>query len=185
MFRTWVYHVHPKNGFRWFQSRIRRYHLVDRRNKKTYSHAVYAVDRDGDLYLVECPKCHDTQHLIFNRKSEGRLYTNAVPVNTFQCFLCDIGFWVYLEDGLREIKDHREGVPPLPSMVVRDDRGTIHLGIAKDAPWWWTRREICRDLHDGKDAHGHKRYEVFPCNPTSSMAGQCANSCPPETEQPK
>ena len=67
MFRTWVYHVHPKNGLDWLRNRIRRYHLTDRRNKKTYSRTVYAIDRDGDLYLVECPSCHDTQHLIFNR----------------------------------------------------------------------------------------------------------------------
>ena len=197
MFRTWVYHVHPKNALDWLQTQIRRYHLKDRRPKKGYSKTVYAVDRDGDLYLVECPQCHDTQSILFNwRYSEerdeegyrkGRAITEVVPPKTFQCYSCDIGFHVYLEDGLRFISDHRDGVPPLPSKVVWDDRGKIHLGISKDAPWWWNRREICRDLRDGKDAHGHHKYEIFPTTPGSAMceAGQANTQGPPEVEQPK
>jgi hypothetical protein len=127
VYRTWVYHVHPRNGLEWLQDKIRNYHLKDRR-KKRYGHTVYAVDRDGDLFLVECPSCHDTQSILFNwhyseeRDAEGyrkgNAITEVVPPKTFQCYSCDIGFHVYLEDGLRRIIDHRDGVPPLPSRVV-------------------------------------------------------------------
>ncbi len=171
LWRTWEYHLHPKNAWQWLRRRWRKFRLVDRR-PKTWSRTVYAIDRDGDLFLVECPRCHATQHLLFNLDLEQpweerngptpRYFTETVPPKTFLCGACDIGFKVYLEDGIRQIRDHRKGVPPLPSVVVWDDNRTIHLGIAKDAPFWWQRREICRDLHDGKDAHGHKPYEIFP-----------------------
>jgi len=191
--RYWKYEISPHNWAEWAHGVRRRWKLVDRREKKGWSLQVYAIDRDGDLYLVECPKCHQTQHLLFNldldqpweqRHSDApKVWTDAVPPKTFQCCTCSIGFRVHLEDGIRQIQDHREGTPPLPSVVVWDDNHKMHLGITADAPWWWKRREICRDLHGGKDAHGHKRYEVFPLKETPNMSEACANeAC--DKEQP-
>lgn len=183
LIRYWKYELHPRNAWDWTKRRRRQYKLVDRRPKKSWHRTVYAVDRDGDLFLVECPQCHDTQSIIFNWDYERQsTYVDSVPAKVFQCSMCSIGFRVYLEDGLRRIVDHRDGVPPLPSKVVWDDNRTIHLGISGDAPWWWRRREIERDLHDGKDAHGHKPYELVPVTPQASP-GSCANSC--ETLQPR
>lgn len=189
--RFWTYHLHPRNAYHWAARQCRKYRLIDRREKKGWSRTVYAVDRDGDLFLVECPGCHQTQHLLFNldldqpykeRRIKPKVWTDSVPPKTFQCSTCNIGFSVYLEDGIRRVRDHRDGTPPLPSTVVWDDQGTIHLGISASAPWWWKRREICRDLYDGKDAHGHYRYEVFPVKqPDSNLYAECR----PETENPR
>jgi hypothetical protein len=184
LWRIWEYHLHPKNAWHWTLRRYRKLKLIDRRPKKGWNNTVYAVDRDGDLFLVECPKGHHTQHVFFNwNYEEKKACTNSVPPKTFECLSCGIGFRVYLEDGLRRIRDHRDGTPPLPSMVVWDDNHELHLGISKDAPWWWKRREIYRDLHDGKDAHGHKPYEIFPIQ--SNDMNECGNSqqAAPETEQ--
>ncbi len=194
--RYWTYEISPHNWVEWAQHRYHHWQLVDRREKKSWSLNVWAIDRDGDLYLVECPQCHQTQHLVFNldldqsweqRNSDApKVWTEAVPPKTFQCCSCDIGFRVHLEDGIRQIRDHREGTPPLPSTVVWDDNGTMRLGITAEAPWWWQRREICRDLRpDGKDAHGHKRYVVFPLKETPGPGEVCINQAACENEQSK
>ena len=178
--RYWEFHLHPRNLVQWAQDRYRRYKLVDRR-PKSYSRIVYAINRDGDFYLVECPRCHKTQGLGFNWSYEGKKpYSDISPPKTFQCHECDIGFWVHLEDGLRDILDHRMGTPSLPSVIVFDGK-IIRLGLAKDAPWWWTRREIYRDLQpNGKDGHNHHPYEIFPLKQDFTCCGGQA-----EAEQPK
>lgn len=194
MWRTWVYHVHPKNSIEWLAKRIRAYHLIDRR-KRGYGRTVYAVDRDGDLYLVECPQCHDTQSLFFNRHTdEERVwFDESMPDRVFHCSRCSIIFSVYLEDGLRKIRDHRTGNPPIPTRVVRDDMGAYHLGISVEAPWWWKRYEIWPDLQNegkkaGYDAHGHYPYKIEKFERPHHELGGMANSQPlqaqAETPQP-
>lgn len=181
--RYWTYHLHPRNIIERWARRYRVWKRIDRRDKQGYSRSVYAVDRDGDLYLVECPQCSRID-IFFNWDYENKkAYTDTVPPKAFQCSMCEIGFTVYLEDGLRRLRDHRKGVPPLPSIVVWDDTGTCHLGIAKDAPWWWRRREIYRDYDPdtGKDGHGHYKYEIFPVK--SSNMNEACGSCVPETPQ--
>lgn len=147
--RWWEFHGSPLLWPKFIRRKYRHWKLIDRREKKTYSRTVYAINRDGDMYLVECPQCHNTQHLWKEQKKP------------FECNRCQIAFSVYTEDGVVRLKDHRAGNIPLPAVAVRDDQGTWHLGIAKDAPWWWTRRTVERDLHEGKDGHGHYPYEII------------------------
>lgn len=175
--------------FRWYGSphlipyyireSYRQWRLIDRRKKIPYSHTVYVVNRDGDLYLVECPRCHNTQTVIAYRChrsipmgdgiSDPCFSCGKKDRTHFHCFHCysNFGWDVYLEDGLIECKDHRKGNPPNPCTVVRDDNKIYRLGIDKDAPWWWKRLSVWRDLNpeNGKDAHGHHPYEVWDIDP--------------------
>lgn len=190
MRRTWEYHLHPRNGWDLIRARYRRYKRVDRRPKKSWTLTVYAINRDGDYGIVECPQCHRTQHLLFNldldqsweQRNSGtpKVFTQSVPPKTFMCSGCSIGFRVHLEDGIRKIRDHRDGVPPFPATMVEDDNHKWHLGISADAPWWWNRRELYRDYNpkNGKDGHGHKPYEIFPVKPDDSMCGNCQSEQP-------
>jgi len=149
------------------RDRYRVWRLIDRRKKKSYSRTVYAVDRDGDLYLIECPKCHNTQTVVkYGGRDEEPCNRCGKPGPThFHCYRCpsDFGWDVYLEDGLRELKDHRDGNPPNPCIAVRDDNNTYRLGIDKEASWWWRRYEVWYDFNpdNGKDAHGHKPYVIW------------------------
>ena len=175
--RWWQYHGSPAAWWDHLGFRIREYKLVDRRKKRGYSVRVYAVDRDGDLYMVECPQRHQIQRVSVHRRkdSDGKpsdpCHDCENPNTHFHCFICEIGFGVYLEDGLRELKDFREGNPPLPTKIVialgTNDR---YMGITTDAPWWWTRREVYRDFNDenGKDGHGHKPYTMWKNSPRST-----------------
>lgn len=156
----------------------RRWRLRERRPKlRGYTSAKYAIDRDGDLFLVECPVCHD-QGVFWDQER--------------RVFACRGGsmnghaFRVYLEDGVRPIRDHRKGdVREFPAAVVYDDAvKTWRLGLKRDAPWWWRRRDLYRDLHDGKDGHGHKPYVVLGtyqdvCGVQAEQRGQAR----PETER--
>lgn len=163
--RWWRYHLHPRNAVEWGQQKYRRWRLTDRR-KKGWARTVFAVNRDGDFFLVECPSCHETQGPRLEEKCE-RCPTER---RHFHCDRCEIGFSVDLEDGVAKILDHREGTPPLPTTMVREEpAGVLHLGIAPDAPWWWVRRELCRDFRNGKDAHGHQPYTTWPL-PRRDMA---------------
>ena len=151
--RWWKYHGSPMLWPKHARQSYDRWKRIDRRKKKVWSLTVYAANRDGDYYLIECPQCHRFQHLYYDQDK-----------HRFECSPCNIEFQVYLEDGLLKILDHRDGNIPLPAKVVTDDSGRHHLGITEDAPWWWRRREIYRDYHPDteKDAHGHKQYVVFP-----------------------
>ena len=188
--RTWEHYASPTAQYHKLRRRIRQYQLVDRREKKSWSRAVYCMDRDGDLYLIECPMCNNTQSLWCHRpwdilteeqRTSGQRDAFCDTCGTmrrthFHCSRCSLGFDVHLEDGLHKVEDHRDGVPPLPTKAVQDDGGKWHLGIDKDAPWWWTRREVERDFNPatGKDAHGHEHYLAYP-NPFQSCGGgmQC------------
>lgn len=163
--RWWRYHLHPRNAIEWGVRKYHRWRLLDRRNK-SWPRTVFAVNRDGDFFLVECPSCHATQGPWIISGCARCLE----PGPHFHCDRCDIGFQVNLEDGVVRILDHRTGVPPLPTTLVRETSGTWHLGISRDAPWWWGRKELLRDLRDGKDAHGHAPYRVWPL-PQSAPEG--------------
>lgn len=129
--------------------KMKRWQLVDRRKKASYAHTKSAINRDGDLYLVECPVC-GSQEVI---RARDKTY-----------FVCgrDHRFRVYTEDGVVKLKDHRKGnIERFPVKVVYDEAHTARLGLEKDAPWWWRRVSIHRDLHNGKDAHSHHKYEVL------------------------
>lgn len=189
--RVWKWHASPTAQYQEFKRWLRRRSLIDRREKKSWSRQVYCIDRDGDFYLVECPQCHDTQGLWCHRpwdiltEAQQEAGIKEAPCDScggepkrihFHCGRCGIGIIVYTEDGLRKMRDHRDGVPPLPTHAVCDEGGKWHLGIYADAPWWWTRREVCRDYNPetGKDAHGHERYKTFPNTPQQSPGGmQC------------
>lgn len=123
----------------------------DNRPRDNYGTGKWAINRDGDYYLVECPSCH--RQCISRDKAHGR----------FICSYCDIGFVVYTEDGAFSFRDYREGNVNFPANLVWDEAGNGYLGLTEDAPWWWRRRDIYRDLRkDGKDGHGHQLYETVP-----------------------
>lgn len=183
--RFWRFRLAPHNWVEWAQRRHHEWKLVDRRPKlRNYNRTVYAVNRDGDLGVVECPRCNQIQSLYYQRKDAE---IGNTPPGWFSCYSCDIIFKVYLEDGLRKIVDHREGVPPLPSIIVYDDTGIIHLGISADAPWWWHRAQIHRDFNpaNGKDGHGHQPYLIEPAPPQRGIELGCCQNALPETESPQ
>ena len=189
--RTWKHYVSPSAQLFKYQEWRRERRKIDRREKKSWSRQVYCIDRDGDLYLVECPQCHDTQGLWCHRpweiltEAQQEAGMREAPCDScggepkrthFHCGRCAIGINVYTEDGLRKLRDHRDGNPPNPTYAVCDDSGNLHFGIAADAPWWWKRREVYFDYNpeNGKDAHGHHQYETFPNSPQQSPGGmQC------------
>lgn len=185
--RVWRFHLHPRNIAHNIHDKYREWKLVDRREKKAWSRTVYAVDRDGDLYLVECPQCHDIQSVhMYSYKEEKPCWNCGKTGEThFHCSRCSgMGFNVYLEDGLRKIEDHREGNVSLPSKLVWDDNNKIHLGISANAPWWWRRREVWRDLQaNGMDAHGHKPYVVWQVDPEWTKSQMIGEQCASERAQ--
>lgn len=183
--RTWKHYVSPSAQLfkyrQWAEERRR----IDRREKKNYSRTVYAINRDGDMYVVECPSCNDHQGVWCFRPSErspdGSYLREAfcdicqsVRRMHFHCGRCGIGFDVHLEDGFCKIQDHRDGVPPFPTKLVIDDNGGYHMGISADAPWWWKRTDGYRDYNpeNGKDGHGHELYRIYR-NPPQMGPGQC------------
>ena len=152
LWRWWKYHGSPIAWLDVFERAWTRWGLRDHREKYRWgARTVYAVNRDGDLGLVECPKCRKFQDIWFEEEEKR-----------FRCSICDIGFTVYLEDGLQKIRDHRNGNVPTPATALRDDAGILHLGITRDAPWWWRRVEVYRDFNakTGKDGHGHHPYKI-------------------------
>lgn len=136
--------------------RYRRWAQRDRRKRWSGSGTrKYAINRDGDMFIVECPQCHREVGLSYKKNRETRKAS-------FVCSHCAVWISVYLEDGVVEMRDHRKGNIPERAIAAYDPGASIwRLGIGRDAPWWWTRRTICRDLQaSGKDAHGHKTYRV-------------------------
>ena len=121
------------------------------RRKKAWGITKYAINRDGDLFLVECPQCH-RQCIQFVEKKK-----------IFECYKCRIRFSVYREDGIVRLVDFRKGnIQHFPRTAYRDidSEKFYRLGIENDAPWWWRKKAIYQDLHNGMDAHGHKPYKI-------------------------
>ncbi len=128
----------------------RRWQKQDHRPKRSGSAWLkFAICRDGDLYLVECPECH-TQHVYYSERNKR-----------FVCTRCGVYFTVCTEDGVVKLYDHRNDDVRTPARAVYDLGAKVYrLGIAEDAPWWWEKKEVCRDLRDGRDAHGHAPYQI-------------------------
>lgn len=154
--RWWQYRLWPDLKGERIRTRYRRWKRRERR-PRSYGNTKIAVNRDGDFYLVECPKCHRQDVWLDRRSGE--------PI--FRCRFgdCATAFKVYMEDGTVKFVDHRKGDIPLPAMAAFDPGSNIwRLGLVrdKDYPWWWSRREVCRDLREnGKDGHGHSAYEII------------------------
>jgi len=156
--RFLVYSVWPILVLRAPRRAFQRWLKRDRRERlRGYWNSKWAINRDGDLFLVECPVCHDQYVHYFQDE---------------RVFACSGGmghrFRVHLEDGVRQLIDHRrDNIVHFPAVAVYDDAAkTYHLGISKDAPWWWKRKEVYRDLRpDGYDGHKHKLYELLPPKP--------------------
>lgn len=129
----------------------RRWQRKDRR-EHGYGDTKYAINRDGDLYLVICPNC-GWQNVDFD--TAQRLF--QCPYST-----CSAKFRVYTEDGVVKLVDHRRGEIRLPAIAVYDPGCKVYrLGVVEEAPWWWSRREVWPDLKpNGMDAHGHHPYEI-------------------------
>lgn len=122
------------------------------RRKKSWGTTKYAINRDGDLFLVECPECH-SQYVWFVEGSK-----------VFECYKCRIRFSVYREDGVVRLVDFRKGnIQYFPRTAYRDfyPDHFYTLGIEGDAPWWWGKKAVYRDLHDGMDAHRHQPYKII------------------------
>jgi len=189
--RWWKYEASPMRWSDRARQCIKEYKLVDRRKKCSYSRSTYAVDRDGDMYLIECPQCHRIQSLSVQYRGEAAPCPRCGKHGQthFHCSFCPIGFSVYLEDGLREILDHRYDNPPNPSKVVRDDQGKYRMGIDTDAPWWWRRCTVYYDYNpeNGKDAHGHEPYTVWQISSEwiRFREREEQSQAPPEEEQPQ
>lgn len=119
---------------------------------------IFCANRDGDLYYIECPECHSTD---INRP------------HMFMCRDCGTFFDLYKEDGIKSyfgvkvnwtIKDYEK------MTIITDDRGIYYspferqqAQLKKELGASFKREEtICRDLRkNGKDAHGHQKYQKF------------------------
>jgi hypothetical protein len=128
-------------------------HQDDPRPRRKYGPNIkFAINRDGDLFVVECPVCH---------RQDGLESEDERVKGVFRCRLstCNTLFDVYPEDGIKAIFDFREGDLEKGSALVWDN-GKLCAGINEDAPWWWQRDYIQnKDLQStGFDAHGHRLY---------------------------
>ena len=133
--------------------KCRRWERRDRRQKSGWAGTKWAVRRDGDYFLVECPQCHSQK--VWFYKDKG----------LFECiksYECKTVFSVYTEDGVVRLADHRRGDVRFPARAVYDPGcGLYRLGIEQSVPWWWSEKiRIERDLHGGLDAHRHQPYKI-------------------------
>lgn len=157
----WEFQASPQAISKSLKRKYKLWKLTDRRKKRNWSRKVYAANRDGDYYLIECPECHDQQRFYYVKENHN-----------FECG-CGVIFQVYLEDGLLEIEEHRDGNLLLPTKMVQDDMGHWHTGITVDAPWWWTRRDLYPDLQEnGKDGHGHYEYKIVGRRQEQQLSGE-------------
>ena len=125
------------------------------------------VNRDGDKYYIECPKCHGLE--LASRRM-------------FSCKGCFTHFELYLEDGyVRKSVDVESGSLNAYSDEISyielepDDYfakvlygRNDHEKPLKELMEKYPDMKICRikkDLRNGKDAHGHEKYERFAIIP--------------------
>ena len=134
------------------KGQYRKWKKRDQRPKSNHAYTKYAINRDGDLFLVECPQC-------------GNQVTKWIESERhFCCFMndCWIAFRVDTEDGVIKLFDHREGNIALSKTIAYDPAGQWRIGIYDDAIWWWDKRTLYRDLQpSGRDAHDHGKYEIL------------------------
>lgn len=134
---------------------------------KGYGHesTLWVVNRGGDLYFIECPACHSIE---------------VDKEVLFGCRCCKGYFDVNPEDGFRAIRVLTDLGP-----VRSYDKKIKLIGLKQD-PYAhqqvYGRNErklkellercpeakiliINRDLHAGRDAHGHSRYNRYALIP--------------------
>lgn len=128
---------------------------------------VHAVNRDGDLYFIECPECHTT---------------NVNALKLFGCKSCHTRFSLYGEDGFKSFRVESESGPVsahsnrihLLQLKTGDyfvkehlPRNDGQLGELKKAFPEMKVIELSRDFRSdtGKDAHGHQRYKRYALIP--------------------
>ncbi len=126
---------------------------------------VHAVNRDGDLYFIECPECHTT---------------DVNMLKMFGCRKCHTRFSVYPEDGFKwfcvetEFGDVHAFDNTIKLLQLRPDdyflkdllpRNSGQLKELRKAFPNMKVIELSRDLHEGKDAHGHQKYKKYALIP--------------------
>ncbi len=128
---------------------------------------VYTVNRDGDLFFIECPECHTTD-------------INAVRV--FGCRKCHTRFSLYAEDGIDSLCVETESGTVTPSdneikllQLKKGDyflknhlpRNDGQIATLKAAFPEMKVIKLHRDFNkkSGKDAHDHERYRRYALIP--------------------
>ena len=126
---------------------------------------IITANRDGDLFYVECPECHSTD-------------LNAKRI--IACRKCHTFFSVYFEDGFYRhsvltefgsINGYDNKITLLKlkpndyfkTVLLPRNRKTLSRIKEK-----YPDLEVIvfyRDLHDGKDAHGHQKYRRYALVP--------------------
>lgn len=128
--------------------------------------SISTVNRDGDLFYIECPECHSTD---LNSK------------RIISCKSCHTHFSIYLEDGFKSISvltehgtigNHKEVIklmelkPGDYSKVNLLGRNEGRLNEIKEKYPDMKVIKLYKDLQkNGKDAHYHdeyKRYAIIP-----------------------
>jgi len=129
---------------------------------------IFTVNRDGDLYYIECPECHSTA--LTSKRLLG-------------CKSCHTRFSLYFEDGFRSLSVITN------SGTVSGSNGKIKLLELKPKAYFKSqllgRNDnpkamsdlkkkypdlkviiLNKDLQkDGKDAHGHQQYKRYALIP--------------------
>ena len=147
-------------------SSAKRESLVEEIEKYGNQQNLICANRDGDLYFIECPKCHSTD-----------LNTQRL----IGCRYCHTRFSLYFEDGMRIFHLDNEMGTASPSNgrikiieLKKDDyfskillpRNEKRLNELKEKYPDFKVIILNKDLRkDGKDAHGHHKYESFALVP--------------------
>jgi hypothetical protein len=143
----------------------------DNRPRRHSPRVKYAIDRDGDLFIVECPVCHYENGLYWN--SEEKFFECERGVH------CQAKFKVYTEDGIIKFLDHKEGDIPYKNYTIFKIDSEWHAGINEEVFWFFPKRVLYRRdlvLNNGKDSHGHDYYLILPTLPNQPYSENC-NSC--------
>lgn len=141
--------------------------IVDEVKGYSQTQTVHVVNRDGDLYFIECPECHTTD-------------INAQRI--FGCRKCHVRFCVYAEDGISSFCVQTESgtVTPFDKKIKilqlkKGDyfhknhlpRNDGQMSTLKAAFPEMKVITLYRDFQkeSGKDAHGHERYRRYALIP--------------------
>jgi hypothetical protein len=140
--------------------------LIDEVEGYKQEHTLQVVNRDGDLYYVECPECHGVD-----------LHT----IELFACRSCHTFFKAYTEDGLITFTVENEGgglgtygkkVKLLKLLFSHDTYKILHgrnehrLSELESKYPELQVITLERDLNKiGCDAHGHSKYKKYALIP--------------------
>ena len=131
--------------------------------------SIVAINRDGDLFFVECPVCHSTD--IQSRR-------------ILACRSCHEHFMPYYEDGCQTINVDNEFGSVRPNsegkvclielkkndyfkkvLLGRNDKPEVLAKIKAKYPEMRVLRLPADLQKNGKDAHGHKSYKRYALIP--------------------